>query len=919
MPIDCSQKECFPYLCKPNDCNKPFHNLFSITGMPSELTIAKISEVLLQIRNDYNDNAISRDLIPLIRDLVSVVAEEIESGKQIDLQYYLPNKSFVMWKAEDMISEEDVKDEFYKRLLSIESSKTAILHPSISKHEAKYLGVKDLLRVILDDLIVNDFVEDDTFEQHESLMTRLNNLLKQYKANVTIFKEFIQNADDAEATEIAFILDHSCNYPDNTLSESRRELPDDWKLLQKVPSLLVVNNRKFEEKDFKGISQLGLGTKREDADKIGRFGIGFNVAYHVTDCPQFVSYGKGGVPENFCVFDPNEHFLTKPLLASRAPRGRRLRLSKMRDGVYAYEHFADQFTPFLQNQLSEVSSVIHGCFTEALPPDPWPNGYVVFRLPLTRSCSALNLSTRLINGECMNTKMLLNCIKNLKSIAHSMLLFLTHIKRISVFVVNPDGKIVNPWSIQAKHQECRCQDILLGISEMKVNLQSDDTIESFKGRASSCQLTMLTQPHQSDLCSKAEWILNKRIGGSDLSFQFYKKGYKENKVLPIVSVATAVNDLTSIGGLSSSLPIPGHLNIPVFIDSNFLIDSSRQFIDLQDTWNQELVCKILPSVYKDLLLKSKYKVDGSVDTVRWYYKRLFCHCEEQFHHPLLKDLPTNLFSLLLSEETDVLLADRGSDRDMEVSWFALTNDSECKQKGYFIPFCYDNLRSVLISLGMNITRAPGSLHRKLQCLIPNVKLEIDPAIIRQHLLHLNDWTNYRKTIIASIVPLLSYVLMDINQNNVEKLEGLPLILNDAGNLEQITLKCPLYCCEFIDLLPHCKESFISSTLYKETELYTKLVALKLIKPLDATFVAAHIDLSNDKIKYCGHEKIVCCLWRFILDSNFDFSEAMEILKDISCIPVNDGYIYPPREGKFILYNYGQVHLLQKLKNCQFYI
>ena len=55
--------------------------------------------------------------------------------------------------------------------------------------------------------------------------------------------------------------------------------------------------------------------------------------------------------------------------------------------------------------------------------------------------------------------------------------------------------------------------------------------------------------------------------------------------------------------------------------------------------------------------------------------------------------------------------------------------------------------------------------------------------------------------------------MDINQNNVEKLEGLPLILNDAGNLEQITLKCPLYCCEFIDLLPHCKESFISSTLY----------------------------------------------------------------------------------------------------------
>ena len=81
--------------------------------MPSELTITKISEVLLQILNDYNDNAISRDLIPFIRDLVSVVAEEIKSGRQIDLKYvyvYLPNKSCVMWKAEDMINEEDNKD-----------------------------------------------------------------------------------------------------------------------------------------------------------------------------------------------------------------------------------------------------------------------------------------------------------------------------------------------------------------------------------------------------------------------------------------------------------------------------------------------------------------------------------------------------------------------------------------------------------------------------------------------------------------------------------------------------------------------------------------------------------------------------------------------------------------------------------------
>jgi len=55
------------------------------------------------------------------------------------------------------------------------------------------------------------------------------------------------------------------------------------------PSLMVYNNAKFTEKDFKAIQALGSGAKRSAGDKIGKFGIGFNVAFHLTDLPSIAS------------------------------------------------------------------------------------------------------------------------------------------------------------------------------------------------------------------------------------------------------------------------------------------------------------------------------------------------------------------------------------------------------------------------------------------------------------------------------------------------------------------------------------------------------------------------------------------------------------------------------------------------------
>ena len=52
---------------------------------------------------------------------------------------------------------------------------------------------------------------------------------------------------------------------------------------------MAFNNQVFQEKDFEGLSNLGIGSKRDDELTIGKFGIGFNTVYSVTDTPMFSS------------------------------------------------------------------------------------------------------------------------------------------------------------------------------------------------------------------------------------------------------------------------------------------------------------------------------------------------------------------------------------------------------------------------------------------------------------------------------------------------------------------------------------------------------------------------------------------------------------------------------------------------------
>ena len=93
-------------------------------------------------------------------------------------------------------------NEFLKHLSNSSDSFKSFVHERISTSLAKCLHVTPLSEEL--------DISEDTFEdagQHEPLMERLKNILKEYKDGVTSVKELIQNADDVSASVVKICFD----------------------------------------------------------------------------------------------------------------------------------------------------------------------------------------------------------------------------------------------------------------------------------------------------------------------------------------------------------------------------------------------------------------------------------------------------------------------------------------------------------------------------------------------------------------------------------------------------------------------------------------------------------------------------------------------------------------------------------------
>ncbi|KAL4545625.1 hypothetical protein Ndes2526B_g00282 [Nannochloris sp. 'desiccata'] len=230
------------------------------------------------------------------------------------------------------------------------------------------------------------------FGQQVSLTSRIRELLLNYPEGTSIFKELIQNADDARATTISLCLDYRHH---GKTSLAFQELAP-----FQGPALLVHNNAIFSEADFDSIRHIGDSVKRGQVAKTGRYGLGFTSCYHLTEIPTFVS-GK-----YLCMFDPAAKFLPG---SSAGNPGKRI------DFVSA------RFSSMFPDSASTLKAF--GCDME----HPFNGTLFRFALRTEEMSAASGISKQVYAPERLH-----ELLKDLQMEAHLILLFLKSVESIQV-------------------------------------------------------------------------------------------------------------------------------------------------------------------------------------------------------------------------------------------------------------------------------------------------------------------------------------------------------------------------------------------------------------------------------------------------------------------------------------------------------
>ncbi|MBA2883174.1 hypothetical protein HNR65_003535 [Desulfosalsimonas propionicica] len=126
----------------------------------------------------------------------------------------------------------------------------------------------------------NSCIVRSPLDEVKTIRSLLEDVYKDAGDGRTLLRELVQNADDAEASELVFAV-----------------LEDGWQeasnSLLKGPALIVANNGPFSAQDHEALHKALGGSKTEQTDKIGRFGIGLKSVFHICEAIVYLGAEKG--------------------------------------------------------------------------------------------------------------------------------------------------------------------------------------------------------------------------------------------------------------------------------------------------------------------------------------------------------------------------------------------------------------------------------------------------------------------------------------------------------------------------------------------------------------------------------------------------------------------------------------------------
>ena len=953
--------DAYPYLCELSDDNKKYLDFFVKIGVLKSLNKNRILSILKAVNEAYSQDAkLTAEHVQFVFNLAQKLTQFLEYPSECCNVLYLPNEDALMKPVNKLAYREtiDFPDLASTKILSKHfESGVFWLHRIFSGDLAKSLGIPSALNSILNCISMQNFLDGTDYGQHENLCDRLNSILRKYPHDESIFKEFIQNADDAGASEIVFILDHRKFNPQDDKLFSREP---EWKSLHHCPSLLVYN-RKMSEEDINGITKLGKGNKGFSPELIGRFGIGFNVAYHVTDCPMFVSYSSGGVPENFCILDPGSRYA--PGHQQRPIRGRRFKL-----GETELQQFSEEFKPFCSDAFVQISETHENCFNDIRT--GFSNGCVVFRLPFTRSSNScksnLNSSksekNNLLKGCKMNSRYMHCLLSTLECASEDLLLFLSNVKNISAFQIHEDGTCGHYFTTSvflSDEDSATCKEYAKQLKqEIKaieiLNSEADDEFSVDVGsdtlhNSEEILLDKISWNYQLNIetlkCevnksshdvvsskSTSVWLISHCFGGNDIPSDTLKAALS-NGLMPRGGIAIRLEGSVERSSpypymLFNSLPLTIRSHMPVHVNGNFWVDDSRKHLEIGtnqplSNWNCQLTKTIISDAYVNALLCCKEFLQDK--GTEWYYSNFPRKGNTQDSKLHSYGLDKSVYYKVTDKELLVLEQDSPT-----VTWLPVVGQ-DC---GHFFSLNKAlssdkvndeaKLRNLLIEFGVNLCKAPGVIYEGISSAASTHSGNTYTAMIDQvffiQLLKSLDLQQHANVIKENIILLLKYCLS--SEEGLSAIDGTPLLLACDGSVHNLTPT--VYGSQYSQLLPHMPNSFINSILEEDEFIIDVLTKRGFYVPIPGiNFVSANSQLENCSvlvtIEDCQeyHSQIIEH-WKY-LDR---YLASVKTNKYISClekfyhkpiIPASNGTLIPVCKAKMVLFpeNYGLIQNAMK--------
>ena len=919
-------KSLYPYLCELSSENYKFQELFMELGIKQEPSVADLvatSSMIAKTKGEQckciddhvlgDEEPVSEEVIDFIEEVVKRLSRlvEIEDQKEILDELYLPDEDCVMRPVKCLACDKvTTEKEHWVQSMELFSSqfddgKFHFLHPSIPRERAISLGVNPLLDALLQGIEDEDFMLGLDYGPHEDLCDRLKSILSKYPADCSILNEFVQNADDAQATEIVFVLDHR-KFSQDKLFPSRHK---SWKELQETPALLVVNNSKFTVSDVQGIAKLGRGGKQDACDTIGRFGIGFNVAYHVTDCPSFLTFSESGEPENFCVFDPTCSFAN----TTKQNPGRRWKVnSKIVLDLPA------QFQPFLMKDIAIP-------LLESLEKE-----HVVFRLPLTRKRRSSSYPAFMglerhtlpstgsvqLSRKVFDTHNVAKLFKDMEDYAQRTLLFLNHVCKVSAVEIKDDGQVVKHFSTSLSMtdgENLTCTKFSCDVKGIrKQGHEAKEVSVAYKVTVSHN-----SPPNNTEDCQ--DWLVCKRY--SPVSLWREESALAEDETLenmrPIGGIAAPLRRRGLEGNLFCFLPTPLKSMVPVHVNGHFLVDDSRKHLEKMQkgstNWNGQLTANVIAPCYVDMLMNALQMTQNGESDVEWFYG-LFPMSNQEGEVASLNILEL-VYRLLYEKNPEILLQTHPDTKDKK--WFSVNGN----KKGYFfLPFPSKFTNKM-------VQKVPQLHHALVKLKVPVLTDEVPSALFKNFkvneqytgLLNAEIIIKYMKKVrvnqilVKSVLTteviklLLQFILESKGEHFIKSaVEQVPLLLSYDNQLWQGK---SIFKSKHVLLLPHCTSHFIHPDL-EEGEVGRILASTNcdIVVDLPVEFVRDNVNIKNStvpvKITDLSREAVglVVKLWMYLI-TKYTYNMGDFLLKYFPhkpLIPADDEKLYPVKLSATLL-------------------